>query len=355
MNVLNSIALNSVSLRRFFGASVAALLTVACADRLALAADGPVKMRLGTLAPKDTSFHQSLKVMAEKWRKAPGGGVDLVIYTDGTMGGEPDMIRRMRLGQLQAAMITVGGLYEIDGTVAALQKMPLVYNDLDEETYVREKLQPLLQERFMAKGFVLLAWADAGWVRFFSKTPALVPSEFKKLKMFASAGDRNHIELMQEEGYRPIPLEYTDTLTALQTGLIETVPTTPTYALAGQFYQTANHMVEAKWAPLVGGIVVSRKVWDTLSQETRTALTQAAVEAAADIQARGRKESDEAVEAMVKRGLVVHRLTPEQQAEWTAYGAQVQPKVRGKIVPAEIFDKVMKLLEEYRAAHPAAK
>ncbi len=63
----------------------------------AFAADAPIKIKLGTLAPKDSSPHQSLKAMAEKWRQAPGGGVQLTIFTDGTQGGEADIADAHRL------------------------------------------------------------------------------------------------------------------------------------------------------------------------------------------------------------------------------------------------------------------
>lgn len=315
-----------------------------------LHAAGAAKIRLATLAPKDTSYHQALKTMAEKWAKAPGGGVELVIYTDGTMGGESDMVRRMRVGQLQAAMLTVGGLAEIDPGTAALQKMPVLYRSLDEAEYVREKIRPLLEKRLTAKGFHLLNWADSGWVRLFSKTAAVTPDDFKKLKMFVWSGDKDHIEMLQAEGYRPVPLEYTDTLTSLRTGLIESVGSTPLYALAGQFHTSASHMLEMNWVPLVGGTVVTTKAWEALPAETREALSKAALEAGAEIQTKGRAESDAAVEAMVKRGLTVHKLTPEAEAAWIKVGESIQPKIRGRMVPADIFDEVHRLLDEYRAS-----
>src|SRR5438270_6072885 len=114
-----------------------------------------VHWRLGTLVPRGTSYHHNLQAMAEEWRKAPHGGVTLTIYTDGTMGGEADMVRRMRIGQLQAAMLTVPGLAEIDPSVSALQKMPMMYESLEEARYVREKLRPLLEQKIAAKGFVV--------------------------------------------------------------------------------------------------------------------------------------------------------------------------------------------------------
>ena len=110
------------------------------------------RVKLATLAPKGTSFHQILLAMSEKWRAAPGGGVQLTIYTDGTMGGEADMVRRMRVGQLQAAMLTVTGLSEIDDSVAALQNMPMIFRSLDELDFVREKLRPQLEQKFKQKG-----------------------------------------------------------------------------------------------------------------------------------------------------------------------------------------------------------
>src|SRR2546422_206740 len=115
----------------------------------ALAAGGPAKVRLGTLVPKGSSYFKHLQAMGEKWRQAPGGGVSLTIYPDGTMGGEADMVRRMRLGQLQAAMLTVVGLSGIDDSVSALQNMPMMFHSLDEVDYVREKLRPVLEKRLL--------------------------------------------------------------------------------------------------------------------------------------------------------------------------------------------------------------
>src|SRR5206468_10429741 len=106
-----------------------------------------VKVRLGTLAPKGSSYTKHLQVMGEQWRKAPGGGALLTIYPDGTMGSEADMVRRMRLGQLQAAMVTVSGLSEIEPAVAGLQSMPKIYRSLEEVDYIANKMEPMLEKR----------------------------------------------------------------------------------------------------------------------------------------------------------------------------------------------------------------
>ena len=95
-------------------------------DRVFGAGD-PVKVRLGTIAPRGSSYAKHLLVMGEQWRQAPGGDVLLTVYPDGTMGTEADMVRRMRLGQLQAGMLTAMGLADIEPAVTGLQYMPMMF------------------------------------------------------------------------------------------------------------------------------------------------------------------------------------------------------------------------------------
>ena len=313
-----------------------------------LQAQAPARIRLATLAPKGSSYYQILQAMGEKWRQAPGGGAALTIFADGSMGGEADMVRRMRVGQIQAAMLTVVGLSEIDPSVSALQNMPMMFRSLDEVEYIRQKLAPSIEKKFLEKGFVVLSWGDSGWVRFFSKEPVIYPADLKRTKLFTWAGDAKQLDIMKAGGYQPVPLETNDILPSLQTGLINAVPSTPFLALAGQFYGTASNMLELNWAPLVGGTVMAKKIWDGLSGELRDVMLKAAAEAGEQIKTKSRAESNQAVETMRKRGLTVHAATSEVEAAWRKAAEEVYPKIRGAIVPAEMFDEVTRLLQEFR-------
>jgi TRAP-type C4-dicarboxylate transport system substrate-binding protein len=337
--------------------AIAAAVLVGAAGgsgRIAAQQAAPLRIRLGTLAPQGSSYHRILQEMGERWRGATGGQVQLTVYA-GTMGSELELVRRMRLGQLQAAAITVVGLREIDPAVGGLQLMPMMFRTLDEVEYVRSRLEPMLARRLAERGFAVLFWADAGWVRYFSRQAAARPDEFKKQKIFVTAGDVEQFDLMRSAGYAPVSLEWSDALTALQTGMIDAVPTIPYFALAMQFYTVANHMLEVNWLPLVGATVISRKAWDALAPATQAALRAAAADAGKQFQARGRAESDSAVEAMRRRGLTVVSLTPAVEAEWRTMSEAFYPKIRGSMVPADVFDEVVRLLAEYRAAPPSAR
>jgi TRAP-type transport system periplasmic protein len=307
------------------------------------------RMRLATLLPQGSSQFQILEQMGQEWRGASGGKITLTIYAGGTMGSEEEMVRRMRVGQIQAATLSVGGLSEIDPAIGALQKIPMVYRNLDELEYARSKMQPELQRRLAEKGFVVLFWADAGWVHIFSRQQGLRPDDLRKTKVLVGASDQDEVRIVKGLRFNAVPLEWSDVLTSLQTGLVDTVPTVPFMALAGQYDMVARHMLEVNWVPLVGATVVTKKAWDTIPADLRDRLEASAARAGQEIQSRSRKESDEAVAAMKKRGLQVHAVSPELDAEWRQFAEGVYPQVRGKLVPADMFDEIMRLLAEYRS------
>ena len=308
-----------------------------------------VKLRMGSLIPKNSIYHRVLLEMGESWKKAQNDGSTFTLYTDGSQGSETDTVKRMRIGQLNAALITVVGLHEIEPTVSALQHMPLVFRSWEELDYVREKLRPAMEKKFLDKGYVVLLWGDAGWVRFFSKEPARRPDDFKRMKMFTWAGESEQAEIMRAMGYQPVSLETSDMLPALQTGLISVVPATPYYALTAQFVGPAPHMLDLNWAPIVGALVITHKAWNAMSPAGQEALRAAAVKHGPQMRAKARTDVDEAVAAMQKRGLQVTTLSAEQKAEWYKFAEGVYPKIRGKLVPADTFDEVQRLLADYRA------
>jgi TRAP-type C4-dicarboxylate transport system substrate-binding protein len=303
-------------------------------------------IKLATVLPSGTSYHQILQTMGQEWRN---GGVTLTIFAGSQMGDEADIVRKMRVGALQAGVLSVVGLSEIDKAVTALQYMPMMFRSLEEVDYVRRKLEPDLERRLLEKGFLVLFWGDVGWIRFFSRDPVLHPADLRKEKVFVWAGDNHQVDIMKSMGYQPVPLVTGDMLPGMQSGMITAVALAPFYALAGQVYGRANHMLEINWTPLVGATVILKKSWDALPAASREGLMKAARVAGVEMKARGRIEGDLSVEAMKKRGLKVQAVPPEVEAEWRKMAEEVYPKIRGTMVPADMFDQVQGLLKEYRA------
>jgi len=316
------------------------------------AAAQTTQVRIGSLVPKNSPYHQSLLELGETWRAAQGGGARFTVFTDGSQGGEAEMARRMRIGQLQGALLSVVGLREIEPSVAALQNLPLLFKDWDEVDHVREKMRPAMEKRFADKGFVVIGWGDAGWVRFFSKEAAFRPDDYKRMKFFTWGSEPEQQAIMKTLGYTPVPLETADILPSLQTGMINVVPSTPYFALAGQVFNTARHMLEINWAPIVGAMVITQKAWDSMSSAAQQSLRVAGERTGVQLRNQARKEVDDAVGAMQKRGLTVNKPTAEYLREWNELAERLYPRIRGTMVPADTFDEVFAHLKAYRASRP---
>ncbi|NOS70926.1 MAG: TRAP transporter substrate-binding protein DctP [Verrucomicrobia bacterium] len=320
------------------------------------AAEPAFKLRVATVAPRGSSFHQSFQNMGDQWRSAPGGGVLLDIYP-GTQGGEPTIVRRMnpRVAQLDGAMLTAVGMGQIDRSVTVLQMMPMMFHSWEEVDFVRERLRPRLEKTFFDKGYVVLFWADAGWVRWFSKKPIVHPVDLKPMNVFASSGDPEAVELMKIF-YNPVVLEPDKILSSLQTDMINTVPTPAFFANFLQVSTQTGHMLDMNFVPVVGAMVITRRAWDKMPSETQASLRKLAEAAGVEIRRNSRNEDNAAVVTMrEKHHLQVHALPPGAEQEWRDEIAKIYPKLRGTVVPADMFDEVVASLAEFRSKNPATK
>jgi len=246
-------------------------------------------------------------------------------------------------------MLTAVGLSQIDESVTALQLMPMTFNSWAEVDHVRTKLEPKLEKIFASKGYVVLFWGDAGWVRFFSKRPITGLADLKQMRVFASSGTPKAIELLKDY-YNPVVLEPEKILLSLSNGTIDAIPIPPFLANTVQVATEARYMVDMHWAPVVGAMVVNKRVWDQLPAETRRHLADTARATGGKIRTDSRREDEEAIAAMkAKQGLQVTALSPDAEKEWRATVEKNHPRIRGSIVPADVFDEVTKAVKEFRA------
>jgi TRAP-type C4-dicarboxylate transport system substrate-binding protein len=319
------------------------LMMMAALASFAQAEDMTIK--LGTLAPEGSSWDLIMRDMGQEWATS---GVKLQVYPGGVLGDEPDMVSKMRIGQIQASVMTVVGLAQIDKAVQVLS-IPLLYKSDAESDYVRAKLQPILEKRLLAKGFKVLNWGEAGWVYFFGKTPILTPEDLKKMKFFVWGDDTDTLNIWKSAGYSPVPLAATDILPNLQTGLINSFDTTPLSALSFQWFALAPHMTNVKWAPLVGATIITTKAWDEIPASAKPGILKASAAAGKRFRTEIRAGNEKAIKVMETKGLVVHDVDEATYQQWEKVFQDSYSQISGTIVPTDIFDLAVKYRDEYRA------
>ncbi|MFY9725154.1 MAG: TRAP transporter substrate-binding protein DctP [Bryobacteraceae bacterium] len=317
------------------------------------------RIDMATLAPADSTWFQVMENMGAEWKKISGGSVHLVIHPGGVLGDEPECVRRLNQRSIQAAGLSGAGLGDIDKGVACLQ-IPMMFASYQELDYVRDRIAPKLEQRLWQKGYQVLYWSDVGWVQFFSATPVQRLDDLRKLRMFTWAGDVAEEELWRANRFRVVPLPATDIITQLKMHNLDAVPETALYAETTQLYTLTPYLCDVKWAPLVGATVISRQVWDAIPAPQRDAMLAAAHKSGEALKEDIRSQGERAVTTMMagQPGKKTLKLTvthpdPAAMAEWRRETESMYPKMKGDIVPPDLFDEVQKLRDEYRSQHPA--
>jgi TRAP-type C4-dicarboxylate transport system substrate-binding protein len=317
-------------------------------------ARGGVIVKLATVAPDGSVWHKGLMEMGQEWKQSTEGLVSLRVYAGGVTGDESAMVRKMRIGQLDAATLTTVGLSEIDQAFQVLG-MPLFYGSYEELDHVLQKLEPTLKKKLDAKGFVFLNWAYAGWAHFFSTEPVRNLADLKKLKLFTSSGEDRMVQLYKDAGLRPIALSQTDILAGLETGMIEVLPTPPLAALLLQWFRSTPYMLEEGLAPVVGCVVVNKRAWNKISASNQRALLRSAQRLEERLRQEIPSQDQESLKEMKARGLKVTQLDKKKQDEWYGMARDLAEKMRGKLVPGEIFDMALEARSEFQKPASSAE
>jgi TRAP-type C4-dicarboxylate transport system substrate-binding protein len=323
-----------------------------CAVLLALAAAATgadaLTLKLGSIVPKGSPWEQALRRLSADWDRISDGAVTLQVYPAGAAGDEPDMIRKMRIGQIQAALVTVSGLQTIWNGVKALS-YPLFIRDDEEFRRVMEGLWPMIDRELEARGFTPLFWTPGGWMYFFTRLPVSWPDDLRRQRMWVW-GDPDEIVAWQSMGFQVVPLSSLDVMTSLTGGMIDGMVTSPLVAASNQWFGVASNMAGLRLSPLWGALVVATKSWDAVPVRLQPQLLEAARKAAADLRTEIAKADEEAIGVMKNYGLRVTEVGPAARAEWEQVVSRGLSLLEGTAYDRAAIEAARKIIAEYRAS-----
>jgi TRAP-type C4-dicarboxylate transport system substrate-binding protein len=305
-----------------------------------------IVIKIATLAPSGSPYHEIMKEMAVGWREESDDRVALKIYPGGVAGGEVDILRKIRIGQLHAGALSISGLSRALPEISVLST-PMIFKTKECLLQVKNALAPKIEERMERKGFVVLSWAIAGWVRFFVPEAEASIVGLKKARMHVFAGDDRILELWKTMGINAIPLPGTDVLPGLQTGMVNAFFTTPVMAYASQWFAFTPYMIEMPWAPMMGAIIVSKRAWKKVLEQLRPKLKAIAEEKSLRLDLEMQRLESQAISEMQKRGLTITHPDTQQNKQWQSLTKTAYPKFKSKnSIPDEWFEAALAIAEK---------
>jgi TRAP-type C4-dicarboxylate transport system substrate-binding protein len=334
--------MNPNMLRRLLAGAAAALLLTPTAYDSANAAETQY-LRIATLAPRDSDLAKSFTKLDRGLRSATHNGWAVRLYPSGVAGDEIDVIRKMRVGQMDASVITSIGLSQIVREVDVLNAPGLI-NDYKQLEAVQNALTPEWDKSFDKAGFKLLAWGETGQYRWFSKDVITKPSDIKSMRPWVWPASHVQKELFHVIGASGIPLGVPEVYGALQTGMVDMVINTAVAMVSLQWHANLKH-VSAKplGGVLVGAMLMNGDKWKALPADAQAQIQNELKKNAGGDKQDIREADARSYETLLKRGYTADTWTPEAEKEFAAVATSVRKRLVGRVYSAELLERATKV------------
>jgi len=305
---------------------------------------------LASLVPENTPWGAAINRMAADWAKVTNGEVQVITHHGAILGDEQEVLRKIKSDDIQAAVFTSLGLKSVMPEVFAVSYPFLIRNDA-ELNFVMTKIRSELDTQINQNGYVTLAWANAGWIKIFSKTPVYLPDDLRKIKLGTGAGEEEMIQAFRIMGYQLATTALSQLLQDLKTNRIGAVYQSPIYMASSQAFGVAGNMPSINIAPFMGGILIKESTWRRIPDKYKPELLAICKRMERQIESSiGKMESD-TIAIMVKNGLKINELTSQQIQEWYDDTAKFENRLVGTNSPVfnrEYYFKIKNILEEFR-------
>jgi TRAP-type C4-dicarboxylate transport system substrate-binding protein len=304
-------------------------------------------IKFATVAPEGTSWMNVMREYDAAVRAESGGRIGFKMYTSNIQGDEKTVIRKIGVGQLHAAGFTGVGLGEI-APKARILDTPYLIRSHEEADNLLQVFDQELQQAIEAGGYILLGWAEVGFVYVFSNSPINKVDDIKQLKMWVWDGDPVAETSFKALDVKPIPLSFDNVRTSLQTGLVNAFYTTPYAAIALQWYTQAKYLVDYPLTCSAGAVLISKKYFDKLPGDLQEILVRNGRIYMKKLTEVGRKDNENALAELKKRGIIFTKADKEGIKEYIAAGLRARKMLVGKMYDEDFMKRVEKAAEDFR-------
>lgn len=299
-------------------------------------------IRLATLAPRSSELVKAFTRIDKGLRKATGGNWGIKLYPSGVAGDEKDVIRKMRVGQMDGTAVTSVGLSQVLRELAVLTA-PGVINTYAELGRVQKAMNKEWERKLEEKGYRLVGWGEIGMIRYFSNSPIRKPSDFKNLRPWVWPQSHTMKAVWEAIGCTGVPLGVPEVYGALQTKMIDAITSTAVAVVALQWHSKLNHVTASTHGPLVGGMVISTSKWNALPPEVQAALGEQISTSYEGDNENMRRVDIKAYKKLLKRGYTAVEYSDEGKKEWKVVNQKARESLVGRVYSRELLERVMKL------------
>lgn len=331
--------------RKFLGVLAASLLASALAAPVHAAT-----LKIATLSPDGSLWMTKMRAGAADIKTRTEGRVEFKFYTGGTMGTDKAVLSKIRIGQLHGGAITGGSLADAARDIQ-VYSLPLKFRGFNEVDLVRGKMDPLLSKQLEDGGYVNFGFAEGGFAYAMSKNaPVTSVAGLRKQRVWIPDNDHQAELGMKVFQVTPVPLSLADVLPSLQTGIIDTVASSPIAAVALQWHTQVKYFTDLPLSYFVGTLAIDKKAFGRIAPADQAVVREVMTRVFREIDAQNRKDNVSAYGALLKQGIKPVKPTAAEVADWERNGELATAQmIKDGIVSAGAAQQLTTLLATARA------
>ncbi|MFV9615684.1 MAG: TRAP transporter substrate-binding protein DctP [Gammaproteobacteria bacterium] len=272
-------------------------------------------IKIATLSPEGTFWMKHMRAGAKEIKEKTQGRVKFKFYPGGVMGNDDNVLRKIRIGQLQGGAITIGNLSQStpDTTIYGL---PYLFSSLDDAEEIRKTTDPMLSKIIEENGFVNFGFAQGGFSYLMSKEPIRSLDDLRQRKSWIPEKSDVGLSVFRYVGVSPVSLSLSDVLTGLQTGLIDTVVTSPIGALALQWHTHIKYVTDQPVNYLAAMLIIDKKAFHKLSETDQEIVREVMGKVYKKIDQQNKVDNVAARQALINQGVKFVQLSDSEKEEW---------------------------------------
>ncbi len=310
--------------------------------------------KIATISPEGSMWMEKMRTGAKEVAKKTDNRVKFKFYPGGVMGNDKAVLRKIRIGQLQGGAL-VGGSLSPFFPANQVYAQPMKFKSQQEVDYVRQHMDSFITEGLEEAGFVTFGLSGGGFAYIMSKEPIETVTDLQKRKVWIPDNDSFSQAAVKNFGVSPIPLPLADVRTSLQSGLIDTVGSSPVGAIVLQWHTQIKYVTNIPLLYLHATLAIDKKKFKRLAAPDQGIVRKVMIRIFKEIGNQNREDDAKAIAALKKRGIIF--ITPDkaQMAEWQTTAQKASKKMIGSgTLPKAAADRLDGLLTEYRKSKETA-
>jgi tripartite ATP-independent transporter DctP family solute receptor len=279
-------------------------VAVACAV-VAAPAIAQMELKFGHVGEPGSLFAASAEEFAKRANAKLGGKAKVVVYGSSQLGGDKELLQKLKLGTVDFALPSTVMSSEVD--LFGVFEMPYLVKDRNHMKRIEQqvfwaKLAPEAEK----KGLKILAVWENGYRHITNnKRPIVKPEDLKGIKLRTPKG-KWRVKMFEAYGASPSPMAFSEVFTALKTGVMDGQENPFTQIYSAKFQEVQKYLSLTGHVYTPAYLVTGSKKWASLPADVRKALEAVGKETQAYVYQAAAAAEDELLGKLKAAGMQVN-------------------------------------------------